>query len=146
VTFDESNGSQGHMSSDIAGNENLPCEAIKKLAIGEVKPQEKDDDEGRIWMTNGVIVGVQRWLVISLPPKQTHQSQVIQSLKKIFNHKICQPVWKMSKNKLLMKNLLNKRKVMIKFKDILWCLTLECTKAFKEIITWTTSLVASGEG
>jgi hypothetical protein len=57
VTFDESNGSQGHISSDIAGNENSPCEAIKKLAIGEVRPQEKDDDEGRIWMTNGVIDG-----------------------------------------------------------------------------------------
>jgi hypothetical protein len=57
VTFDESNGSQGHISSDIAGTENLPCEAIKKLTIGEVRTQEKDDDEGRIWMTNGVTDG-----------------------------------------------------------------------------------------
>jgi hypothetical protein len=57
MTFDEYNGLQGHISSDIAGNEIPPCEAIKKLAIGEVKPQEKDDDEGRIWMTNGVIDG-----------------------------------------------------------------------------------------
>jgi hypothetical protein len=57
VTFDESNGSQGHISSDIAGNEILPNESIKKLAIGEVKPQEKDDDEGRIWMTNRVVDG-----------------------------------------------------------------------------------------
>jgi hypothetical protein len=55
VTFVESNGSQGHISSDIAGNKKSPCEAIKKLAIGEVGPQEKDDDEGRIWMTNEVI-------------------------------------------------------------------------------------------
>jgi hypothetical protein len=44
VTFDESNGSQGHICSGIAGNENLSCVAIKKLAIDEVKPQEKDDD------------------------------------------------------------------------------------------------------
>jgi hypothetical protein len=57
VNFDESNGSQGHISSDIVGNEIPPCEAIKKLTIGEMKPQEKDDDEGRIWMTNGVIDG-----------------------------------------------------------------------------------------
>jgi hypothetical protein len=57
MTFDEYNGSQGHISSDIAGNENSPCEAIKKIAIGEVRPQEKDDNEGRIWMTNGVIDG-----------------------------------------------------------------------------------------
>jgi hypothetical protein len=58
VTFDESNGSQGHVSSDVAGNEKPPCEAIKELAIGEVKPQEKDDDERRIWMTNEVIDGI----------------------------------------------------------------------------------------
>jgi hypothetical protein len=54
VTFDESNGSQGHVSNDIAGNEESPCEAIKKLAIGEVRPQEKDDEEGTLWLTNEV--------------------------------------------------------------------------------------------
>jgi hypothetical protein len=60
VTFNESNGSQGHVSKDIAGNEIPPNEAIKKLAIGEVKPQEKDDDERRIWMTNRVVDGSAR--------------------------------------------------------------------------------------
>jgi transposase InsO family protein len=55
VTFDESNGSQGHVSNDIAGNEEPPCEVIKKLAIGEVRPQEKNDDKGTFWMTNEVI-------------------------------------------------------------------------------------------
>jgi hypothetical protein len=34
VTFDESNGSQGHVSNDIAGNEEPPCEAIKKQPFG----------------------------------------------------------------------------------------------------------------
>jgi hypothetical protein len=57
VTFDGSNGSQVHISSDVAGNERLPCEAIKKLAISEVRPLEKDDDDGRVWMTNGATVG-----------------------------------------------------------------------------------------
>jgi transposase InsO family protein len=57
ATFDESNGSQGHVSNDIAGNEIPPNETIKKLVIGEVKPQEKDNDEGRIWMTNRVFDG-----------------------------------------------------------------------------------------
>jgi hypothetical protein len=57
VTFDESNGSQGHFSNDVAGNEKPPCEAIKKLAIGKVKPQEKEDDNRRIWMTNEAIDG-----------------------------------------------------------------------------------------
>jgi hypothetical protein len=41
VIFDESNGSQGHVSSDVVEIEELPYEAIKKLAFGEVKPQEK---------------------------------------------------------------------------------------------------------
>jgi hypothetical protein len=50
VTFDESNGSQGHVSNGTAGNEEPPCEAIKKLAIGEVRPQEKDDEEGTLWI------------------------------------------------------------------------------------------------
>jgi hypothetical protein len=54
VTFDESNGSQGYVSNDIAGNEEPPCEAIKKLAIGEVIPQEKNDEEGTFWLTNEV--------------------------------------------------------------------------------------------
>jgi hypothetical protein len=54
VTFDESNGSQGHVSNDIAGNEEPPCVAIKKLAIDEVRPQEKDDEEVTLWMTNEV--------------------------------------------------------------------------------------------
>jgi hypothetical protein len=69
VTFAESNGSQGHISSDVARNEKSPCEAIKKLAISEVRQQEKDDDKGMIWMTNEAIDGVQRWWVINLPPK-----------------------------------------------------------------------------
>jgi hypothetical protein len=118
VTFDESNGSQGHISSDIAGNENSPCEAIKKLAIGEVRPQEKDDDEGRIWMTNGVIDGGAKVVGDkSFSPKQTHQPQFFQFLKKLSNHKRCQVLWKMSKKWLLVKILLNKRIMMIKYKD-----------------------------
>jgi hypothetical protein len=57
VTFDETYGSQGHISSDVAGNDRFPCEAIKKLEIGEVRPLEKDDDNERVWMTNGATVG-----------------------------------------------------------------------------------------
>src|SRR5438128_4859277 len=49
VTFDESNGSQEQIDPSLAEKEELPCEAIKKLALGEVKPQErkepKEDDE-----------------------------------------------------------------------------------------------------
>ena len=55
--FDETNGSQWHISSDAARNERQPCEAIKKLAIGEVRPLEKDEDDERVWMTNGATIG-----------------------------------------------------------------------------------------
>jgi hypothetical protein len=57
VKFDEYNGSQGHVANELTWNEVSPCEAIKKLVIGEVRPKEKDEDEELIWMTNGVIHG-----------------------------------------------------------------------------------------
>jgi hypothetical protein len=146
VIFDESNGSQGHVSNGIAGNEIPPNEAIKKLAIGEVKPQEKDDDEGRIWMTNRVVDGSVR-VVGENPSLQTNPSTSSHPiLEEVLLPQDIQPLWKMSKKKLLVQKPLNKMKVMIKFRDILWCLTLECTRAFREIIMWTTSWVASGEG
>jgi hypothetical protein len=44
------------------------------------------------------------------------------------------------------KFLLKKKMMMIKYRDNPWCLILEYTRAFKEIIQWTTFLVASGEG
>jgi hypothetical protein len=47
MTFDESNGSQGHVASDIAGDEQQPCDVTKKLAIAEIRPREKEN-EGRI--------------------------------------------------------------------------------------------------
>jgi hypothetical protein len=55
VTFDESNGSQGHVANELTGNDVSPCEAIKKLTISKVRPQEKDEDEELFWMTNEVI-------------------------------------------------------------------------------------------
>src|SRR6266540_3085170 len=48
VTFDESNGSPEQIDPSFAEKEELPCEVIKKLALGEVKPQErkKHEEEG----------------------------------------------------------------------------------------------------
>jgi hypothetical protein len=40
VTFDESNGSQGKQVVCVVGMEESPSKAIKKLATGEIKPQE----------------------------------------------------------------------------------------------------------
>ena len=48
MTFDESNGSQGEQVDNVVGMEESSSQAIKKLAIGEIKPQEQvdnDDDE-----------------------------------------------------------------------------------------------------
>jgi len=49
VTFDESNGSQGEQVDDVVGLEEPSSKAIKNLAIGEIKPQEQEDqDEDRM--------------------------------------------------------------------------------------------------
>src|SRR6266540_2513774 len=52
VTFDESNGSQEQIDPSFAEKEESPYEAIKKLAIGEVKPQERkeqEEEDGTKW-------------------------------------------------------------------------------------------------
>src|SRR5207237_5487321 len=43
VIFDESNGSQEQIDPSFIENDELPCEVIKKLALGEVKPQERKE-------------------------------------------------------------------------------------------------------
>ena len=40
MIFDESNSSQGEQVDNIVGMEESSRQAIKKLAIGEIKPQE----------------------------------------------------------------------------------------------------------
>jgi hypothetical protein len=45
VTFNESNGSQGEQVDGIVGMEESPSKAIKKLATGEIKPQEQGDQD-----------------------------------------------------------------------------------------------------
>jgi hypothetical protein len=46
VTFDESNGSQVEQVDELCVGKDIPAEkAIKKMAIGEVKPQEEDDED-----------------------------------------------------------------------------------------------------
>jgi hypothetical protein len=45
VIFDESNGSQEEQVDDVAGMEESPSKAIKKLATGEIKPQEQEDQD-----------------------------------------------------------------------------------------------------
>jgi hypothetical protein len=43
VTFDESNGSQvEQVDSSVVGKEDPPCDAIKQLAISEIRPQEDE--------------------------------------------------------------------------------------------------------
>jgi transposase InsO family protein len=46
VTFDESNGSQVEQVDELCVGNEIPAEkAIKKMAIGEVNPQEEDDED-----------------------------------------------------------------------------------------------------
>jgi hypothetical protein len=45
VTFDESNGPQGEQVDGVVGMEESPSKAIKKLATGEIKPQEQGDQD-----------------------------------------------------------------------------------------------------
>src|SRR6185437_3174449 len=45
VTFDESNGSQGEQIDNVVEMEESSSQAIKKLAISEIKPQEQVDND-----------------------------------------------------------------------------------------------------
>ena len=46
MTFDESNGSQvKQVDSSVVGKEDPPCESIKQLAIGDIRPQEDEVTE-----------------------------------------------------------------------------------------------------
>ena len=46
VTFDESNGSQvEQVDSNVVGNEDPPQDAIKQMAIGDIRPQEDETNE-----------------------------------------------------------------------------------------------------
>ena len=43
MTFDESNGSQvEQVDSSVVGKDDPPCDAIKQLAIGNIRPQEDE--------------------------------------------------------------------------------------------------------
>jgi hypothetical protein len=49
LTFDESNGSQVEQVDEFCVGKDVPAgKAIKKMAIGEVKPQEEDDEDCEI--------------------------------------------------------------------------------------------------
>jgi hypothetical protein len=46
LTFDESNGSQEEQVDELCVGKDVPAEkAIRKMAIGEIKPQEEDDED-----------------------------------------------------------------------------------------------------
>ena len=46
LTFDESNGSQAEkVDSSVVGKEDPPYEAMKQLAIGDIRPQEDEVTE-----------------------------------------------------------------------------------------------------
>jgi hypothetical protein len=49
LTFDESNGSQEEQVDELCVGKDVPAgKAIRKMAIGEIKPQEKDEEDCEI--------------------------------------------------------------------------------------------------
>jgi hypothetical protein len=49
LMFDESNGSQVEQVDELCVGKDVPAEkAIRKMAIGEIKPQEEDDEDCEI--------------------------------------------------------------------------------------------------
>jgi hypothetical protein len=49
LTFDESNGSQEEQVDELCVGKDVPTErAIRRMAIGEIKPQEEDDEDCEI--------------------------------------------------------------------------------------------------
>jgi hypothetical protein len=49
LTFDESNGSQEEQVDELCVGKDVPAEkAIRRMAIGEIKPQEEDDEDCEI--------------------------------------------------------------------------------------------------
>jgi hypothetical protein len=53
LTFDESNGSEVEQVGELYVGKHVPAEkAIKRMAIGEVKPQEEDDEDCEIEETS----------------------------------------------------------------------------------------------
>jgi hypothetical protein len=49
LTFDESNGTKEEQVDELCVGKDVPAEkAIRKMAIGEIKPQEEDDEDCEI--------------------------------------------------------------------------------------------------
>jgi hypothetical protein len=49
LTFDESNGSQEEQVDELCVGKDVPAEkAIRKMAIGEIRPQEEDEEDCEI--------------------------------------------------------------------------------------------------
>jgi hypothetical protein len=76
VTFDESNGSQGEQVVDVVGTEEPSSKAIKKLATGEVKPQEQvDQDEDDGLMFHGPSSSTYQTIWANEEPSTSNQDQ-----------------------------------------------------------------------
>jgi hypothetical protein len=44
VVFDETNGSQKeHVDLDLVDDEEAPCDALQRMAIGDIRPQDPSD-------------------------------------------------------------------------------------------------------
>ena len=150
VTFDESNGSQEHFDPSFVENKESPCNAIKKLAIGEVKPQERkeQEEEDGIKLPSAIpahsLEVPEKWPKV--PDKCSEVSDIpenyVKSKLKIKSFEMLVQFLSRELMMIKMKTMkINcmKKKTKLQFNDNNSFHTQECTKAFNGIIRSTTS-------
>ncbi len=138
VTFDEFNGSQEQFDPSFVEKEELPCETIKKLALGEVKSQERKEHEEE---------GGTRW-TCAIPAQSPEVPEKVPEVpdipEKFAKSKLKIKYFKMLLQFLSMESMMIKMKTMKincmrkktnnQFKDNDSYHTQECTKAFNATI------------
>jgi hypothetical protein len=121
VVFDETNGSQVEQYDlDIIDDEEAPCEALQKMAIGDVRPQDPSEPHTPNDTT---------------PPTQDHEQDQEDEQVKDEAHDQEESMYKGEVRIIgIMKDQEQYRH------------TQECTKPYKEITPWTIFLVISKRG
>ena len=154
-SFDETDGSQKEqVNVEIVGNEEAPHKAIKKLAIGEVKPIKDEDDDNIVHVnldpTTRHVSSNEHGEDSATRNDQDGRSNETQghSHEDGVNNKQAQLNSTMKKEvkttlQLIMTMMM---KMMSPFKDQLKCHILECINPFNGIILLRTYWGASDEG
>ena len=91
VTFDESNGSQvEQVDSSVVGKEDPPCDAIKQLAIGDIRPQEDEVTDVAACQPTGEQVFANVPDIEGSTPLLQHRRAVVPHLRVVMLHPLQQ--------------------------------------------------------